>query len=830
MDPDVLEKRVLAELGAGRSIEAICRAAGIGHAEFLERWQRTAAARVPRMDGGRRAAVERPVEICRDRRGVPHIFAQSDADLFFGFGYAVAQDRLFQLDWLRRKGSGRLSEILGPDGLPQDRLARTVGLPRIAEAEWHRLPSETRNALDWFSRGINAALSDAGDALPIEFDLLDYRPEPWRPVDCLVIENEFRWYLTGRFPVIAMPELAKRSLGDGPLYREFLTAEADNESILESDPSWRAAPRAHAGRKLVGQAVGDPDAAVGSNNWVIDGKRSASGRPTVASDPHIAMEAVSCWYEVHLAGGSFDVAGCAYVGMPAVIIGRNRRMTWGITNNICSQRDLYREETSPAHPGCFLHAGEWRRAEERVEMIAVRGQAAVEQRVVCSAVGPIVDEVLPEPANRTGPVSLRWLGAEHGGWLTAMLNMNRANDCVAFRRSLEPWHVPTFSVVFADVDGNIGYQATGRIPVRHRAERGYREAADTADQWDGLIPFEHMPGVINPPRGFVVTANNRVADHSYPYPLSGTWTSGHRALRIREALEARSTHSRDDHRRLQQDARSLRAVACLPGLCAMLADNQAAETRPDVRQAAAFLREWNGDCLPELVSPLLFNVFFVDWCRRVAAERFAPDVVPLVAFGIEGLAALLLENGGIESAGAGESTLENSTAGNGKAAGAWFAGDGGSARENCCRAVRETFRGTVDRLAERFGPAVSQWTWGRLHRMGLKHFLTGRGDLGALLDQNGPGVRGDATTVCNTGRGPDFEAAMGAGFRMICDLGESPAGLWMVDGQSQSGHCGSPHYRDQLGTWLEGNYHFVPLDRTEAAREFATTLTLTNQD
>jgi penicillin amidase len=818
MDRDVLEKRLLAELGAGRSIEVVCRVEGIGQAEFLERWTRTAAARVPQMDGVRRAGVERSVEICRDRQGVPHVFAKSDADVFFGFGYAVAQDRLFQLDWLRRKGAGRLSEILGAEGLPQDRLARTVGLPRIAEAEWGKLPRETQNVLDSFSRGINAAINDAGDGLPIEFDLLDYRPEPWRPVDCLVIEGEFRWYLTGRFPVIAMPELAKRSLGDGALYRAFLTAEADDESILETDPAWSAAPRpARNGQKdsRVGQAVGDPDAAVGSNNWVIDGKRSASGRPMVASDPHIAMEAVSCWYEVHLAGGSFDVAGCAYVGMPAVIIGRNRRMTWGITNNICSQRDLYQEETSPEHPGCFLHAGQWRPAEERVETIAVRGQAAVSQRVVRSAIGPIVDEVLPEPANRTGPVSLRWLGAEHVGWLTALLKMNRAENCAAFRQSLEPWHVPTFSVVFADVDGNIGYQATGRIPLRHRPERGYRAAADADDQWDGLISFEHMPGVINPSRGFVVTANNRVADDSFPYPLAGTWTSGHRALRIRKALEARPTHTRDDHRRLQQDACSLRAVACVPGLCAMLDDDSSrVRERADVRQTVALLKDWNGDCLPELVAPLVFNVFFVDWCRRVAAERFAEEAVPLLAFGIEGLAALLLEEGATPAATEAKSARD------------WFAGDGQSARENCRRAVRETFRGTLDRLAERLGPDVAEWTWGRLHRMGLKHFLSVRGDLGLLLDQHGPGVRGDATTVCNTGRGPDFEAAMGAGFRMICDLGESPAGLWMVDGQSQSGHCGSPHYRDQLPTWLEGDYHFVPLDRAEAARQFTTTLTL----
>lgn len=788
-----LPKLVLTQLGSGASIDAVCRSAGITRSEFLERWKCTAESRVPSPSGVRRVGVTRPVEICRNRQGVPHIYAESDTDLFFGFGFAVAQDRLFQLDWLRRKGAGRLSEILGAEGLAQDLLARTVGLPLIAHAEWDQLPHETQRLLNSFTQGINASIGQAAEALPIEFDLLDYSPEPWRSVDCLLIESEFRWYLTGRFPVIAIPELAKRYLGYGPLFRAFLSAEADDESILERDPVW-ANPS-----DSVGRTVADPDASIGSNNWVVGGKRSASGKPAVASDPHIAMEAVSCWYEVHLQGGSFDVAGCAYVGMPAVIIGRNRRMTWGITNNICSQRDLYRERTSQEPPGCFLHAGQWTPAEERIESIEVRGQGTVTRRIVSSPVGPIVDEVLPEPANRSGPVSLRWLGAESGGWLTALLGMNRAKNCADFRESLRPWHVPTFSVVFADVEGNIGYQATGRIPLRHRPERGYRAAWDPDDQWDGLVPFEGMPSAVNPPRGFVVTANNRVVDDSYPFPLSGTWTSGHRARRIREVIESRATHQHDDHRRLQQDPRSLRAVDCLPGLCALLAD----EHLERVQQARVLLRDWNGDCLTELVAPTVFNVFFVDWCRRVAAERFPEDAVPLMASGIEGLAARLLQ---IKPPGCD--------------ADGWFrAKDFGDI-------VRETFRGTLERLAQRFGPNIGEWTWGRLHRLDLKHFLSGRGDLGLLLNQGGAGVRGDATTVCNTGRGPDFEAAVGAGFRMICDLGESPAGLWMVDAQSQSGHCGSPHYQDQFHDWLAGQYHFVALDRQAVAGEFLACLQL----
>jgi penicillin amidase len=236
----------------------------------------------------------------------------------------------------------------------------------------------------------------------------------------------------------------------------------------------------------------------------------------------------------------------------------------------------------------------------------------------------------------------------------------------------------------------------------------------------------------------------------------------------------------------------------LPGLCSLLA----ADDRDDVRQARALLLDWNGDCLPELAAPAIFNVFFVDWCQRVAAERFPADAVPLLAGGIEGLAARLLQPDPADSD-----------------ANEWFGGE-------CGPAARETFRGTLQRLAKRFGPSPADWVWGRLHRLELKHFLSGRGELGVLLNQGNAGVRGDATTVCNTGRGPDFEAAIGAGFRMICDLGETPAGLWMVDVQSHSGHCGSPHYRDQYAAWLTAEHHFLPLDRAEAAGGFVTELRL----
>ena len=720
------------------------------------------------------------------------MYADDDTDLFFGFGLATAQDRLFQLDYLRRKACGRLSEVLGEQALPLDTIARTVGLPRIAAAEWKRLSPHVRRLLESFAAGVNAVISDTAECPPIEFDLLDYRPEPWDPVDCLAIESELRWYMTGRLPVIAIPEVAKRVLGQGRLYDEFLLGEADEESILHQCDYERAAD-SHA-TEPVGQVMNDPDEAVGSNNWVLSGKRTTTGRPLLGSDPHIAFEAVSCWYQVHLCGGSFNVAGMSYVGLPAVMIGRNDRVAWGITNNICSQRDLYQERTSQENPGAFLYDGEWEPEQRLVETIKVRGGESVEKTIRFSRNGPIVDELLPPGAEETGPVALKWLGAYQGGWLTAMLDMDRAGSVDAFRRALRPWHVPTFSLVFADVDGSIGFQATGRIPVRKHPEHGYRPGWDPEHQWQGLIPFESMPSVVDPERGWITSANNRLAPEDYPYRLFGCWSSGWRARRIRRMIEARPQHSPDDMRTMHQDLQSLRAVELVPLLISQIEQH----SQGRIGDAVKSLSDWDCRCHSESTAASIFNVFFTCWCRAVARQRFDAETVDMLSDALGGCAGRLLST---DPAG-------------------WF---DGADRQQC---IVNAFEEALDLLTERFGPDLRQWTWGRLHRMPLRHVLSGRGDLGELLDHGGAAVAGDMVTVCNTGSGPEWSAATGGGYRAVSDLSRQPPVLQAIDAQSQSGHPGSSHYSDQHKIWLAGNYREISLDRESARESSVTCLTL----
>ena len=790
MSKHIDSKALLHRLGHGDSIEAVAASAGLSRAELYEWWQAEIAERVPGQSGMREAPVAEPVEIERNEWGIPSIYAERDTDLFVGFGYAMAQDRLFQLDYLRRKAMGRLSEVLGEDGLELDTIARTIGLNRIAAAQWRQTSASTRILVEAFTSGVNAFLEESKRSLPIEFDLLDYQPEPWTPVDCTAIAVEFRSYLTVRLPVIVVPELAKRRLGDGALYRAFLQGEADEESILHAGEH----PSQRAGADPVSAAVSSAFEGHGSNNWVLGGAKTTSGRPIVASDPHIAFAAVSCWYEVHLCGGSFDVAGMAYVGMPAVMFGRNTRLAWGITNNACSQRDLYQEKTDPEHPGAYLYDGEWEPAREIVEEIAVRGAPARRTTVRYSRNGPIVDELLPPAAGHTGPVSLRWLGAEPCGWLTTLLDMNRAGDAAQFREALRDWRVPTFSLVFADTEGHIGYQAAGTIPIRDTPERGYRPGWDPDQQWQGTIPLDGMPRLGDPDRGWIATANNRPAPDDFPYPLSGVWDSGHRAQRIRQLIESKDKLSADDVASMQQDAKSLRAETCAPRLVSAL---EAVEDER-IRSVLARLRSWDHVMEPDSVAASIFEVFFSHWMSRVARERFRGGEAELLGRASAGLASALLAR---DEAG-------------------WFA-DGARAG-----AIIEAVNAALHEIESRLGPEMNDWTWGSLHKVELRHVLSGRGDLGELLDRGGLPVRGNGVTVCNTGFDPNWGAELGANYRLICDLGASPPALCAIDAQGTSGHPGSAHYCDQLAEWIEGRYHRLPLDRVQAKESARTHLRL----
>ena len=782
---------LLRSLGKGAPIDEACAAAGLSREGFDGWWAGEVERRLPALTGTRSAAVGGAVEILRDDRGLPHVLATSDRDLFFGYGFAMAQDRLFQMDLRRRRGHGRLAELLGPDGLEGDRIARTVGLHMLAEAELARLDSETRGLLDAFADGVNAHVATANDRLPIEYDIVGAAPAPWTALDSVACATSWRWQLTGRPWVIAVPEVVKRALGDGPLYQAFLSAqgEADDVSIVPpgSYPTSRVDMRHGAATPQVGAGT---SADGGSNNWVVAGSRTTTGRPILASDPHMPYESASSFFEVHLQGGSFDVAGAGLVGLPGVTFGRNRQAAWGITNNICSLRDLYAEG-----PDAVIG--------ERREQIDVRGSRPVELMVRETRHGPIADELLPPIAAGTGPVSIRWAGALACDWIAAQLRINRARSVAGLGEAVRGWIAPTFSLVMADDAGRIGYRATGAIPIREVPERGYRPGDDPTHEWAGLIPPDGMPQVTDPPTGFIATANTRPAPDDFPYPLAGTWDEGLRARRIGERIVTETPVDGEAMARLQTDAHVHRAATTV-SLIVRVVESALGPGEMLQRQALDVLAAWNGEASHNSAGAAIYEVVFARWTQAVVAEQLGAEHAVFLAPWAAGLAASLL---GRDDAG-------------------WF-----TSAERRHALLGDVFRAAVTEVAATLGPDASVWRWGELHRLRLPHPLSQRGDLATLLERPPVPMAGDPWTLSNAGFAGDhgdraWEATSGAGYRLVVDFGESAPALYSITAEGQSAMAGSPHADDQLDDYLAGRLRPVPLERGQIERTAISRLVL----
>jgi penicillin amidase len=752
-----------------------------------------------------------PVSIARDDRGIPHVIAGDDHDLFTGYGYAQAQDRLFQLDIQRRKGHGRLAALLGPEGVELDRIAWTIDFPTVLDRHLEALAGDTRALLAAFADGVNAWADHcvATDTLPIEYALLGAAWEPWSVVDALAAALTWRWQLTGRTHVYAGPELLKRHLGgDVALVEAILRASNEGDTpIMPPDAPYPAAAAPWPIGDRGPQVEPWPGDAPGSNNWVVSGSRSRSGLPLLGSDPHMPYQHWSSFHEVGLHGGSFDAVGAGLVGMPGLLFGRNRHLAWGITNNICSLRDLYQERPVGGPDGgpAYEFDGRPEPATIRHARIEVREADPVELEIVVTRNGPIVDDLLPPLARDTGPVSMRWLGTEVCDWTAALLRLDRAETVAGAFAACDGWLVPTFSLLVGDTAGDIGYLATGRIPLRGVPSRTYRPGWDPAHQWLGTIPPDGMPRAISPAQGWLGSANNRPAPDDYPYPLFGTWDEGLRQRRIGRIIEAGGPDGRpldrSDMTRMHADVRSLRAEDTVPALLALMESVADERARP----ALALLRDWDRESRVDSAGAAVYQLLAFRWAQACVRARI-PDV-PLadyLANWCMGLGSMLLTGDPL----------------------GWFESGGREAT------ARLALTESLDELETAMGPDPAAWTWGGIHQLLLRHPLSGRGAIADLFDKGPVPVPGDLATLNNSGfdatrDGRGWMALSGAGYRLEVDLGETPPAAWTITGESQSALLGSPYYDDQRDEYVAGRVRRLPLDAAEAAATAAHTTTLT---
>ncbi len=720
-------------------------------------------------------AVGQPVEIRRDSAGVPHVRAAATRDLFFGLGVAMAEDRLWQMDRLRRRALGRQAEILGSTYVASDRAHLTVGIDTISEADTERMDEATRSIVEAFVAGINRHIETAGKDLPIEFRLLEYTPDPFSARDIVAIGRGIWWSLNGRIDRLAAAEAARFLPGER-LRRLYLTPEASEHPVLQSQ----------AGTERGKFAAGTDDA-TGSNNWALGPSRTDTGAAILAGDPHQPFWVPSSWYEFVLEGPEDHAGGAGHPGLPGLWWGANGAIAWSITNNAASTRDLYRESVKPDDAALYRDDGTWRKFAERRVRIAVRGREAEELVIRSTVRGPIVNAIIPAVSEGGDPpLSLRWVGAEHLDDLKAMIALSRARNWPAFREALRDWAVAVFNFVYADRDGHIGYQMAGRIPVRGRLAYGFRDAGNPEDRWQATIPFEAMPHIADPPGGFVATANQRIVDESDTYPIYGAYSQGHRGARIEEVLAPPTLIDRRASIRLQNDVVSTRARRLCPHILRLLG----ASVEPAARIVVAILSGWDGSYTGASAAPTMFETFMGNFQRAVLARHLPARLIDLT-MQQTGLAAALLEGAEPDY---------------------FSAGTGAQ--------VVAAARASVAQLTERLGPLPQEWRWERVHLVHWRHPLSA--SQGDGFDIGPAAVDGGSHTIRNTGGElPPHEANSGAEYRIVVDFTD-PDRFQAVQNIGNSGVPGSPHYKDQFEDWRNGRYHVVELHSARVAAEATT--------
>jgi len=604
----------------------------VGYAYF------TARSALPQLDGTVGVkGLQSAVNVVRDGHGVPAIEAGNLQDLFFAQGYVTAQDRLWQMDVMRRFGAGELSEILGPDLLKVDREQRILGLRAAAKKSIAMASSRDRAYLDAYANGVNAFIGGHSRSLPIEFRILQYRPKSWQAEDSIVIANQmvkdlnFYTFMDtmSREKILAKlgPELTSdlyvnRSWHDRPptVMRENIGEQKNQgDSDDEDDDDDEDAPDNAVTQRGNGLEVWThraPEAVNGSNDWVVSGAHTVTGKPLLSNDMHLGHQMPNLWYEAHLKADGIDVAGVTLPGMPFVIVGHNQRIAWGFTNVGPTVADAYIENFNAQ--GVYQTPQGWLQPEHREELIRVKGKPDVTLDVKITRHGPIISELIP---GETRQVALRW--TLYDGLHMPFFDVDTAQNWNDFCKAFAQLDAPGQNVVYADVDGNIGYHATGHVPIRASGDGSLPvSGADDAHEWTGYIPFDNLPNIYNPPSGVIGTANGRITPDDYPYSISASWEAPWRTARIYHTLESGRKFSSGDMLALQNDVQSENDLLAAERF--VYAVDHASKPSPRARQAADLMRNWDGRMLATAAAPTIAVRAQAELTRLLLEPRLGP--------------------------------------------------------------------------------------------------------------------------------------------------------------------------------------------------------------
>ena len=790
------------------------------------------------------------VSVQRDAWGVPQISADTAHDLFMAEGYVHAQDRFWEMDFRRHVTAGRLSELFGASQLDTDAFIRTLGWRRVAEQELARLAPRTREYLQDYADGVNAYLAEHhGSGLSLEYAVLGlqtsgYEPEPWSPADSVAWLKAMAWDLRGNLDEeMARVQLATR-LSDAQLNDIFAPYPFDEHPVIVPDAGAAAAavPAADPTRGAevadrlnqiaslvhgLPAMLGSGDG-IGSNSFAVDGSRTVSGKPLLVNDPHLGPSMPGIWYQVGLHCTSpgeacpFDVAGFSFSGVPGVIIGHTNRIAWGFTNLGPDVSDLYLEDVQ----GDTYRVGDaMQPLEIRTETIKVAGGDPVTLRIRSTRHGPLLSDVwdalatvgaaAPEPAGsprdtRAAPdIALRWTALDPGQTMDALFMLDAAQDFDDFRAAARSFEVPSQNMLYADIDGHIGYQAPGKIPIRGMGDGNWPAPGwDPAYDWRGYIPFDELPHALDPAAGYIVTANNAVVGPGYAFHLTDDWDQGYRAARLTSLLQDADPLDPNAALRIDFDQRTPLADILVRAVTNVSLDGP---QDGDAREAQALLQGWDGQVSADSAAAAEMNSVWRHLLERTFGDELA------------GLPADVQPNGG-------DRWMELVTRLLDEPHAAWW--DDVSTpevTEDRDAILTAALRDASSELHDRLGSDPSAWHWGKLHTLELRNASFGESGIGPIewLFNRGPLELGGATDVVDAtswSAADGYAVSLAPSMRMVVDLSDLDASRY-VNLTGASGHAFDAHYDDQSKLWARGETIGWPF--SSGAIDAATTDTLT---
>ncbi len=740
--------------------------------------------------------LQQPVRVFTDKWGVPHIFAENEQDLFRAAGYIVAGERLWQMDLMRRGATGRLSEIFGPAALETDKYLRTLGIEEIARKIADQLSPESRAFLQYYTDGVNAFLRTNGSRLPVEFSLLGYEPDEWKITDSIAIIRimgirlSYAWRQDPLLFRLANKIGLKKTLELFPDYPEDAPLIV-SELMQRLDPVF--AVLSQQGR-AVGQILGGPGVLAGSNSWVVSGKRSASGKPILANDPHLGLHLPPIWFEMHLSGGEYHAAGMNLVGTPGLTIGHNGVAAWGLTNGMIDDADLYFEKINPENKNQYWDGKAWQQLTTRAEVIEVKGEDdPVILQVRSTPRGPIVSDVHPLFQEDTLAVSYRWTGHLISDEIDVFNRLARMRSWDDFLAAVERYVAPSQNFIYADTTGVIGYHLGGYIPIR-RDGKGYLpyKAWDPAGDWLGPVPFDRMPQSYMPRKNFIVTANNRMVPKDWPWYLGFAWEPASRAARITELLQRTDRIDIAGMQKIQSDVHSVYARGVMKSLQRVVSS----ENMPEhLRDYWRLLEQWDFESTTESTAATLFNVLFIHMMQNTMQDEMGEamyrEFIDWFNFPSRAI----------------EAFVDNPQS-------SWWDDVNTPEKENMRDILVRSFEQTIAFLEENLGKGPGFWEWGKLHTLTFAHPVGSQKPLDRIFNRGPYPVGGSHSSVAKSEYkvAKPYAVVAGASMRMIVDMA-SPLQPHTVIPGGQSGQPMSGHYDDQISLWLRGEHKVIQMDR-----------------